>query len=335
MAKKVKTPEEVKASIDKRVARRKIFFGTFSKALALFLAVAMVYTLAAIAFMPPQTVQVSSNTNNSQNVDDDNDDAQTPGDDTQTPGDDAQTPGDDTQKPGDNTQSTDKISNADAVKLLNDASAKAANAKSYMLDRKSDFLEPGIVLDSESMKEAADALIKRFGGESLTATVGSLFGRGDEKGVKHVNGKTGDESFVHPNGDTIWNCEKYTLKPMKLTTGDLKSVEDKGNGVYVFKLKDCATPEKDNNNPMHHFTNDFTAPSDVNKSLKDSTKGFVKLKDESTMKYENITLTATIKDGTLTELKVHYTMDARAVLTGNIKGKGKAQLDSRYYDFVY
>ncbi|MGN1161280.1 MAG: hypothetical protein ACI4SX_03430, partial [Candidatus Fimenecus sp.] len=52
MAKKVMTPEEYQARIEKKVSRRKIFFGTFTKALAFFLAIAMAYSLAVIAFTP-------------------------------------------------------------------------------------------------------------------------------------------------------------------------------------------------------------------------------------------------------------------------------------------
>ena len=66
MAKKVRTPEEVQAKLARKANKRKIFFGTFTKALAFFLAIAMVYSLAIIAFTPatlPTTV-VGGSTNN-------------------------------------------------------------------------------------------------------------------------------------------------------------------------------------------------------------------------------------------------------------------------------
>ena len=50
MAKKVKTPEEVQAALEKKVAKRAIFFSTFRKALALFLGIAFTFAMVQIAF---------------------------------------------------------------------------------------------------------------------------------------------------------------------------------------------------------------------------------------------------------------------------------------------
>ena len=50
MAKKVKTPEEVRAAMEKKTAKRTLFFSTFRKAFALFLAIAFTFAVVQIAF---------------------------------------------------------------------------------------------------------------------------------------------------------------------------------------------------------------------------------------------------------------------------------------------
>ena len=58
MAKKNYTPEEMQAKAEKKAANCKIFFGTFTKALAVFLAVVIAWSLVTIAFTAPITLSV-------------------------------------------------------------------------------------------------------------------------------------------------------------------------------------------------------------------------------------------------------------------------------------
>ena len=53
MAKKNLTPEELQAKMDKKSNKCKLFFGTFTKALAVFLAIVVAWSLITISFSTP------------------------------------------------------------------------------------------------------------------------------------------------------------------------------------------------------------------------------------------------------------------------------------------
>ena len=75
MAKKNYTPEEMQAKMDKKSANCKLFFGTFTKALAVFLAVVIAWSLVAIAYTAPSmggTVVAGTATNNGGSTNTDN-----------------------------------------------------------------------------------------------------------------------------------------------------------------------------------------------------------------------------------------------------------------------
>ena len=63
MAKKIITPEEYKAKIEQKKAKRKRFFDAFLKTLALCLAIALVYSATTIAYTRIQTVKPGTSVN--------------------------------------------------------------------------------------------------------------------------------------------------------------------------------------------------------------------------------------------------------------------------------
>ena len=74
MAKKNFTPEEMQAKAEKNAANCKLFFGTFTKALAVFLAIVIAWSLVTIAFVAPSmggstVVSGAVNNDNSTNTD--------------------------------------------------------------------------------------------------------------------------------------------------------------------------------------------------------------------------------------------------------------------------
>lgn len=362
MAKKQKaplTPEQVAVKAIKKSRRGDNAARFFAVLIALLLTVGTVFGAQKLATKDAAPVDSTQTGEPDDGGDDDmvgfGDDDDNNGGDTQTPdgGNDAQTPdggndtqtpngGKDTQKPG--TPSQAKMTAAEGVKLINEVTKTAANAKSYMLNRDADFTKAGISLmaGNRDMTPMANTVIKTFAKDnpdaSVESVVGSLFGRGHEKGVKHTNGAKGDDSFKHEDGSGIWSCEKFMIKGMALTEKDLESFTDKGNGTYIFKLKADSLPEKDGKSMMHRFTNDFATMSEASKALSDNTAGAAKLSDSSVVNYTNVQMMATVKDGKLTNLQIAYRIEVKAevkALGFTIPGAGKIDLKSEYYDFVY
>lgn len=340
MAKKVKTPEEVQASIDKKVARRKIFFGTFSKSLALFLAIAMVFSLAYIAFAPAKaTAAPAGPSTGLDDPDDDNllggdggNDAQTPngGNDAQTPGDgDTQTPGDgnDAQNPGTpGTPSTGKMSKADAVKAVNEATA-AASKMSYKWSRECKYTKPVEV----AMKDTIEGLIKI----SVDDVVGMFIGIGKDSGTYTA----GDKSVKNAEGKEYPN---YMLKAMTLTEGDVKAYDVTGDR-YRLQLNPCKNPQKDGKNPLHKATNDILTHKEtadaMQQALMDALGSAPITLKESTISYSGILVDATIKDGKLQKLTIVDSAVASLglglkMVGGTIKGSGAMATEYIYTDFA-
>lgn len=328
MAKKVKTPEEVQAAMEKKVAKRTIFFGTFRKAFAFFLAIAFTFAMVQIAFTKNAGTVVSS----SGGTGSDSAPSTTESTTLNLGGDEP------TIKEGESVVDkegnvTVGVSKADAVKLLNEATAQAVKT-GYDWSRKCYYTDDGALqVKTKNGMDATNLLngaISTFTDSSLDKIVGNFLditGKEEPKAAKKAKG-----SNAAPEGMK----EKFLLKAMALTEGDIANFEQSGN-VYKFQLNTCDNPQKDGGNALHRATNDFVTFDEVKNDVNEATKGAFKIESVD-VQYSNIVLVAEIKDGKLINLSINYLMDVKSL---NLKagitaiGAGKGEVQESYKNFVY
>ena len=352
MAKKNYTPEEMQAKMDKKSANCKLFFGTFTKALAVFLAVVIAWSLVAIAFTAPSmggTVVSGTATNNSTSTDDNSGSTDAPvtedenllGDDTTgedaTAGEDATTSddaatGDDAT--GDDAQApADKMSEADVAKLLNDVTAKAAK-QSYKWTRKSWFTKK---LD---VGNATDTLNKVIQMVDKNATLDSVVG-----GFLSISGTESDPAWEGQvkNGklpaEGKMNKDKFLLKGFTLTEADIKDMAVSGN-TYKLQLNPCKTPLKDGKNALHHVTNDFIVCSEVAEGVADALGSLGNLVTINSLDvdYTAILVTAVVENNALKSVEISYTMTVNSLklkaMGMNVDGNGAGKMVCTYSNFA-
>lgn len=329
MAKKVLTPEEVQAKLEKKAAKRKLFFGTFTKALAFFLAIAMVYTLAIIAFTP-ETSLPSGNAVQSINTSNGFDDYDDGSSNSGTSNDDASNSGSndaDTKAPA----GSETITTADAAKALNDATAKASKA-TYKWQRTGKFTEDvNVGALTNPINAIISGVVKNNDNPNddnftVNDVVGGFLGIKDQSGT-FTNGKCADLNDSDSN--------KYMLKAMNLTANDIANATKNGN-TYTVTIKDVDTP--DANGSWAHASNDYITVDEVNASIASAVGDKVKVqKDGTSAKYSNIKIIAVIEDGKLTSLK--YSYDLKAVLKIKVAitatGTGAGHMEATYSEFKY
>ena len=310
MAKKVLTPEEVQAKLEKKAAKRKLFFGTFTKALAFFLAIAMVYSLAIIAFTP-QTITTGAPTQSgsTSNGFDDYDDGSSNAGNAGTG--DAGNAGNAGTGDAGNAGNADQT--ADVIKAFNDATAKAAGG-SYHWARKGEFTKD-VAIDPAVMTKMVNGIITAIdSNSSLNSVVGGFIGIADKE-ADVVGGKA-------PEGMDA----KYLLKASTITAADVKSATVSGN-QYTIKIKDTANPSA--NSAMGRVTGDFITIAEVNKSIADFTTA-ISVKESSQANYKNMVIVATIENGNLTNLTYSYEFEATLDLSIGAKGTGAAKITATY-----
>lgn len=337
MAKKNYTPEEMQAKSEKKSANCKLFFGTFTKALAVFLAIVVAWSLVTIAFVAPSlggTVVAGTATNNGGSTNTDNsgsvdapatDDENLLGgnDSTDVPADDDAT----TDAPAGDDATTDapagdkKLTKADVIKLFNETSAKAAKG-SYKLSR------VGKVTKRIDVGSATDTLNGIITGvdknASLDTVVGGFLGIKDPINAVITNGK--GEGF---DG-------KYMLKAMTLTEADVQDFAVNGD-KYSVQIKACKNPGA--NSALAHATNDYVTFPQVNESIAKEVGNLVKVvEEESRADYTKILFTATIVDGKMTNLEYSYTFSASLKIKLTLmpaNGTGEAEITGKYTNIKY
>ena len=326
MAKKVKTPEEFQASMEKKIAKRTLFFGTFRKALALFLGIAFTFAMVQIAFTKGAGTAATGGTGS------DSTPKSTEQATVDLVGDESTVKEGETMKDKDGNDIVG-LSKADAVKLLNDATAQAAKA-GYDWSRKCYYTDDGALKVVALGKDATGILndaIKTVAPEtSLDKVVGGFLditGDGDPLAAKKAKG-----SAAAPEGMK----EKFLLKAMALTEGDFAKFVQTGN-VYKFQLNTCDNPQKDGGNALHRVTNDFVTHDEVKT---DVSNAISIIKVESTeVQFSEIVIVAEIKDGKLTSLSLNYLMDVKSlnlkVTLASVAGTGKGRVEETYNNFVY
>lgn len=326
MAKKVKTPEEFQASMEKKIAKRTLFFGTFRKALALFLGIAFTFAMVQIAFTKGAGTAATGGTGS------DSTPKSTEQATVDLAGDESTVKEGETMKDKDGNDIVG-LSKADAVKLLNDATAQAAKA-GYDWSRKCYYTDDGALKVVALGKDATGILndaIKTVAPEtSLDKVVGGFLditGDGDPLAAKKAKG-----SAAAPEGMK----EKFLLKAMALTEGDVAKFVQTGN-VYKFQLNTCDNPQKDGGNALHRVTNDFVTHDEVKT---DVSNAISIIKVESTeVQFSEIVIVAEIKDGKLLSLSLNYLMDVKSlnlkVTLASVAGTGKGRVEETYNNFVY
>lgn len=226
------------------------------------------------------------------------------------------------------------LSKADAIKLLNDATAVAAKG-SYDWKRTCEYEKTDgkdlIVTLASNGKDATDTLDGIIHKVDSNASLGSVVG--GFIGIGSKDGKVKGGKFVaDENGNTP--DEKYLLKAMSLDEASVKDFVQEGD-VYKFQLNTCDNPKKDGGNALHRASNDFITHEEVSQGIKDGLGSFSALLklDNSKVTFSNINITATIKGGKLTNLELSYNFEAelnlKATLVG-IDGNGKAITKATY-----
>ena len=334
MAKKNYTPEEMQAKMEKKASNCAVFFGTFTKALAVFLAIVIAWSLVAIAFTAPSmggTVVAGTATNNGGSTNTDNNggnEAVTPDDENLLGGDETtDVPSDETTDAPAGDENADapagdkKLTKADVIKLFNETSAKAAKG-SYKLSRVGKVTKR---IDVGSATETLNGIITGVDkNASLDTVVGGFLGIKDPINAVITNGK--GEGF---DG-------KYMLKAMTLTEADVQDFAVNGD-KYSVQIKACTNPGA--NSVLAHATNDYVTFSQVNESIKKEVGNLVKVvEEESRADYSKILFTATIVDGKMTNLEYSYTFAAALKIKLTLmpaNGTGEAEITGKYTNIKY
>lgn len=333
MAKKVLTPEEVKAKLDKKAAKRNLFFGTFTKALAFFLAIAIAWSLAAIAFTPSINADMAASNNTTQQGS-----TSTPGGSTTTPGGSTTTPGGTDTPDTPNTPSTPSTPGASSgdvnktvADAINAATAKAAKG-SYEMERVCKYQDgKGInvkMLGGDATSVLNGVITAVDPNANLGTVVGGFLGVGTKK-IKVTNGVGKRYGSDGTMAELTAEEKDYMLKATNLSASDLSSASVNGN-VYTFTLANIADPQKDNKNPMHKATNDFITESQVKTAIGGLTDAITV--ESAKVNYYSISFKATIENGNLKQLDMSYKADAvlklKVALT--IDGTGSMDVNTTY-----
>ena len=335
MAKKNYTPEEMQAKAEKKAANCKIFFGTFTKALAVFLAVVIAWSLVTIAFTAPSmggTVVAGTATNNGGSTSTDDvggNDVDAPADEnllggdetTDTPADDETSDAPAGDENADAPAGNKEMTKADVIKLFNETSAKAAKG-SYKLSRVGKIVKN---IDVGSATNALNSIIKGVDeNASLDTVVGGFLGIKDPINAVVTNGK--GEGF---DG-------KYMIKAMALTEADVQDFAVNGD-KYTIQIKACTNPNA--NSALAHATNDYVTFPEVNASIAKEVGSAVKIVEgESQANYTKILFTATIVDGKMTNLEYSYTFSASLKIKLTLmpaNGTGEAEITGKYTNIKY
>ena len=336
MAKKNFTPEEMQAKAEKNAANCKLFFGTFTKALAVFLAIVIAWSLVTIAFVAPSmggSTVVSGAVNNDNSTNTDNNvggnDVATPDDETALPDDETtDTPADENadapadenaDAPAGNTAAT----KADVIKLFNDVTAKAAKG-SYKVTRTGKFVKN---IDVGSATGALNKIIQGVDeNASLDSVVGGFLGIKAQPITGEVKNGKGVDGFN----------EKYMIKAMTLADADVQDYNVNGD-KYTVQIKACTNPGA--NSALAHATNDYITFAEVNQSIANEVGNAVKVVEgESQANYNKIIFTATIVDGKLTALDYSYSFNATLKLKLAVigaTGTGEAAITGKIANIKY
>ena len=314
MAKKEKialTPEERQAREERKKEKRKIFGETFTKSVALFLAVVFVYAAAYVAFgqgstiyeTVPFTPVVNNAAGNAGNV--------------------AVSGG---QSVGGQSDAASSEA-VEAAKAINDATAKAASGVGYDWARNCQFTKSVDVGSATNVLNKVIATVDK--NASIDSVVGGFIGIGDNK----VSIPKGQEF------KDVWgyHASSYKLKATQLKPEDLQNLKVDGD-TYTFTLADADTPKKDNSTSINRLTDDIVVQEEVAKEINDMVGSLVSVNNLIGI-YTNIKVEVVITDGQLQKLSYSYDAEVKELalkaMGVGVKGTGAMHADATYSNFVY
>lgn len=224
-------------------------------------------------------------------------------------------------------------STADAVKAINDATAKAAKG-SYSFKRVGTWKK---AIDVGGATGTLNTIIQGVDENAdLNSVVGGFLGintlEANIANGKYVSGKKdgSDIDVEYHNTDKT----DYLLKATTLKESDIASCQVNGN-TYTIRIKDTTNP--DAGSAWANASNDYITVEKVNTSISSAVGSAVVVqKDGTTANYQNITLTVEIVGGKLTSFSYSYTLDAVLNIKAAIipiTGKGAAEIKAEYKNF--
>ena len=327
MAKKPLTPEQAEIKAMKKAKKSENwtkFWAILLAAVLTFAVVSMGKTAAEDAIAKATSAQ----TEEGGNVNTPSGDTNVPSGDTNVPSGDTNTPAGDTNTPAGDTNTpagTTSVTAADAVKAVNDATAKAAKA-SYKWTRDAKFTKD-VAIDPSFLTGAVNTIITAVDeNANLNSVVGGFLGipgDGVPKTAQVANGKAPAEGMD----------AKYLLIATTLKDSHLEKFEVNGN-TYKLYLKNSTTPTGNKATAIENATTDYITVAEVNKSIASFTDA-ISVKDSSVAEYTNIVVTAVIENGNLTSYQLDYDLSATLDLSIGASGTGAATVSAQYTNFKY
>ncbi|MBR4049120.1 MAG: hypothetical protein IKK09_01340 [Clostridia bacterium] len=205
---------------------------------------------------------------------------------------------------------------AEFAAFINAETAKIAKSGKYTANRVCKYTNP---IDVGGATDILNGIIRAIDKESsLDTVVGDFLGIGTKKANVPAEDLDGD----------------YKIKATALKPEDLGSFAAK-DGVYTFTLKNETDPKKTGATPFNRFTNDFITHEEVVEGIAEFTTA-IKV-NSTTVNYKNIKVEVKVADGKITNIKYSYAFDAKLALKAvvTINGTGAAVTDGTFSNIKY
>ncbi len=339
MAKKEKrelTPEEKAEKLEKKLKKRKLFADSFFKAVAVFVTLALIFSVAYIAFTRPVivkqqiAVQGTGTTPAAAPSTGGNTTPATPS--GTTPAAPADNGGSTPAAPADNGGSETPAATdpASVAQTINAAMAAAANA-GYDWTRTGELTN--LVVPS---KDALNKIISGVSeGSTVDSVVGGFLGAGAPAKTESLTRAAGQTPMNEKGDDTYYHWDHYQIIATSVTAEDLQNLQVNGN-EYTFTLAACQNPAPGSAG-FSRFSNDYVTLEQVNTEIANNIKG-VSVSD-MTATYGPMNVKMTIENGKVTALHYDYVANVNPLslkaLFLNIKGQGDMKVSADYSNFKY
>ena len=205
---------------------------------------------------------------------------------------------------------------AEFAAFINAETAKIAKSGKYTANRVCKYTDP---IDVGGATDILNKIIQAIDeNSSLDTVVGDFLGIGTKKANIPAEDLDSD----------------YKIKATSLKPEDLGSFAAK-DGVYTFTLKNETNPKKTGATPFNRFTNDFITHEEVVDGIAEFTTA-IKV-NSTTVNYKNIKVEVKVADGKITNIKYSYAFDAKLALKAvvTINGSGAAVTDGTFSNIKY
>lgn len=205
---------------------------------------------------------------------------------------------------------------AEFAAFINAETAKIAKSGKYTANRVCKYTNP---IDVGGATDILNKIIMAIDENSnLDTVVGDFLGIGTKKANIPAEDLDSD----------------YKIKATSLKAEDLGSFAAK-DGVYTFTLKNETNPKKTGATPFNRFTNDFITHEEVVDGIAGFTTA-IKV-NSTTVNYKNIKVEVKVADGKITNIKYSYAFDAQLALKAvvTINGSGAAVTDGAFSNIKY